>query len=65
MEVKSRVFLVTNDRIFCATDTKGGVYQKKPWGCTSPTFLELFFFPHVAAYYSDSIMTIQKNPGRR
>ena len=32
VEVKSRGFHVTNDRIFCATDTKGGVYQKKSVG---------------------------------
>ena len=26
------------------TGTKGGVYRKKAWGCTGPTFLKLFFF---------------------
>ena len=26
------------------TGTKGGVYRKKAWGCTSHTFLEVFFF---------------------
>ena len=47
------------------TGTKGGVFQKKALGCSSPTFLELFCFPWFAPYYSDFIMTIQKNPGRR
>ena len=59
------VFDGTNNRLFFGTGTKGGVYQKKAWGCTSPTFLELFCFPVFTPYYADSIMTIQKNPGRR
>ena len=46
---------------FVPQTQRGGVYQKKAWGCTNPTFLEVFCFPDVATYYSDSIMTIQKN----
>ena len=55
----------TNNRLFFGTGTKGGAFQTKAWGCSSPTFLELFCFLWFAHYYSDSIMTIQKNQGRR
>ena len=44
---------------------KGGVEHQKAWWWNIHTFLELFYFPLFAHYYSDSIMTIQKNPGRR
>ena len=42
---------------------RGGWNIKKPWGWNIPTFLEVFCFPMVCAYYSASIMTIQKNHG--
>ena len=48
-----------------ATGTKGGVWHKKLWGWNIPDFLELFYFPLFAPNYSDSMMTIQKNHGRR
>ena len=38
------VFRVTGDRMLFVTGTKGGVYRKKAWGCTGPTFLEVFCF---------------------
>ena len=38
------VFHVPNDRLFFVPGTKGGVEHKKPWGCTGPTFLEVFCF---------------------
>ena len=59
------VFHVPNDRLFFVTETKGGVEQEKCGVWNISAFLELFCFPGFAPYYSDSIMTIQKNPGRR
>ena len=50
---------------FVPQTQKGGCNIKKTRGCTIQTFLELFCFLYVATYYSDSIMPIQKNPGRR
>ena len=38
--------------------------HKKAWGWNIPTFLELFCFQWCCLYYSDSIMTIQKNTGK-
>ena len=52
-------------RMLFAAGTKGGVRHKKAWGWNIPTFLELFCFPWFVSYYSASIMTIQKNQGRR
>ena len=49
--------------IFCRRD-KGGGGIKKRGGGTSPHSLNSFVFRGLP-YYSASIMTIQKNPGRR
>ena len=38
-------FRGTGGRMLFGTGTKGGVYRKKAWGCTGPTFLEVFCFP--------------------
>ena len=38
------VFHATGGRMLFATGTKGGVWHKKLWGCSRPTFLEVFFF---------------------
>ena len=37
------------------------LFQGQRGGWNIPTFLELFCFLWFAPYYSDSIMTIQKN----
>ena len=33
------------------TGTKGGVFQEKAWGCSNPTFLELFCFMWFAPIF--------------
>ena len=39
------------------TGTKGGVFQEKAWGCSNPTFLELFCFlcglPLLFGFHND------------
>ena len=37
-------FVVLRASYFSVQGQRGGVYQKKAWGCGSPTFLKLFCF---------------------
>ena len=37
-------FMVRKAASLSVQGQRGGVYQKKAWGCTSPTFLKLFCF---------------------
>ena len=41
-------FVVLGAAYFSVQGQRGGVYRKKAWGCTGPTFLELFCFPWFA-----------------
>ena len=52
-------------RFSCYWGPHAFCYRDKRGGCNIPAFLEVFCFPEFAPYYSASIMTIQKNPGRR
>ena len=50
------VFHATGGRMLFATGTKGGVWHKKLWGCSRPTFLEVFFFcglPLLFGFHDD------------
>ena len=41
-------FVVLGAAYFSVQGQRGGVYRKKAWECTGPTFLELFCFPWFA-----------------